>query len=376
MIFDKFVQKMRVKDLKRMGSGIKSNKVNFEKIFGKTVLDICEVSSDGIDSITGAISLKNRSIRKFRVAFDDNTNITAVCKYKSKRIIRNGIRIMNCQNSPRVYVQLVLNHRIYGFENSHIRETCFYKALPKELCGGIIDIYGLYYDRQTKQHMVVMKEQSGSAPENFNDLIRVINVITDFHSYYYNDDFVIKLFCLNNITTEGYKKSQKLIKLLFESVSDENTVLYSKNNLEILKTFADDLPKEHSLLPYHNSLCHNDLSKRNILCEDDRVYIYDWELAAYRNPEHDLIDLIASAADGLSDGEIFELIEYFRRTLSEKTGERLDDEMFWRLIRFNLLEYTLTRATLLRIANIKMKRDFILKIAHNTNRLMDILLKG
>ncbi len=351
-------------------------KMKLEAMLGKPISGISELPFSCADSITGAVSLKDQSIRKYELAFEDGTHLTVVCKYKSSRIIINGIKLLNHKGSLQIFLQLLFHHSIYGFENSHIREARFYKHLPHKLRGNIIKTYGLYHDKSTDRHIVVMANQGGNAPTNIADCFRIVDAITDFHGYYYNDIEKTKPFCLNEIDARSYKRSKKLISLLWESMAEENRAIYTPDELAALNAFASKLEYEYSSLPEHRTLCHNDLSARNIFCDGERVYIYDWELAAYRNPEHDIIDLLSSLADRLSDGQIFELLEYFRAELAKKTAVTLSDGDFQKLIRFNLMEFIITRATILRIANIKLKKAFILTLAKNTKRLMELLLKG
>lgn len=66
--------------------------------------------------------------------------------------------------------------------------------------------------------------------------------------------------------------------------------------------------------PFRPTLCHNDLLAANIMDDDERLWLVDWEYAGIGNPLFDLAGVSANA--GLSDQLEFQLIEAYTGSVS------------------------------------------------------------
>ena len=123
----------------------------------------------------------------------------------------------------------------------------------------------------------------------------------------------------------------------------------------------------------HQTLTHNDFSTRNIFMDDEQLYIYDWELAAYQNPEHDLIELLAYSLEQIDTNEVKEIIKMYRKELYSKINAKYNDQEYKEILINNLKKFIAIRLTMLRIANKKIKMDFIDILINNCNKLYYII---
>ena len=100
--------------------------------------------------------------------------------------------------------------------------------------------------------------------------------------------------------------------------------------------------------------------------------IYDWELSCYQNPEHDIVEFLIFVLHELSDDEVKSGIEYYKRELFEKLKLDISKEDYKRILEFNILEYTVNKLSVYRLADRRYKLDFTEQICMNTSRLIKI----
>ncbi len=347
-----------------------------ENIFKKQVQSVEEVNFSDDNSITGRVSTKSHSVHKYMVTFSDGGKMPVICKYKSKNIIINGAMLLNYNNDPRFYVHVMRSRKVLGFDSSYFREIVFYQNIDDSLKKHLVEIYGSCRDDRKSLYVTAMREMANTVPLSRDVIYRIIDAITDFHAFYYNDHSVVKRLELNEYTTKDYKISKPLLRMVFHGLDEGSRGIFSEENYLKLTHFIENIDDFHSGLPCHNTLTHNDFSPRNIFWTEDSVHIYDWELACYQNPEHDLVEFIIMIMSSLSDAEVLEWMQCFKRLLAQKADVRISDEEYRKIIEFNIMEYCVNRMSVLRAANRRLKLEFIDSMAVNANRLMNLVIKG
>ncbi|MDD6395686.1 MAG: phosphotransferase [Firmicutes bacterium] len=347
-----------------------------ENIFKRQVQSVEEVSFSNDNSITGRVSTKSQSVHKYTVTFADGGKMTVICKYKSKNIIINGAMLLNYNNDPRFYAYALRSRKVLGFDNSHFREIVFYQNIDDSLKKHLVEIYGSCRDDRKNLYITAMRELKNNIPLSRNVIYRIMDAITDFHAFYYNDHSAVDRLKLNEYTTKDYRLNKPLLRIIFHGSDENNVRIFGEENYSRLTHFLENIDDFHSKLPCHNTLTHNDFSPRNIFWDEESVHIYDWELACYQNPEHDLVEFIIMTMSDLSDADILEWMQCFMRLLSEKADVTISDEEYRRIIEFNIMEYCVNRMSVLRAANRRLKLEFIDNMAANANRLMNLVIKG
>ncbi len=344
-----------------------------ELIFTKQVSAVEEVSFSDDNSITGKVSMRDKSVHKYIISFADGEKLPVICKYKSKNIIINGARLLNYNNSIRFYACVIRSRKVLGFDKSHFREIMFYENVDDSLKKHLVEIYGSYRNDRRNLYMIVMSELQNTIALNRDVIYRIMDTITDFHAFYYGNHSVVETMRLNEYTTKDYKMNKNLLHIIFHGLDESNKRHFSEENYSKLNNFLENIDDIHSQLVNHRTLTHNDFSPRNIFWDESAIHIYDWELACYQNPEHDLIEFIIMIMSNSSDAEILEWMKCFKQMLFSKIVVNMSDDEYKKIIDFNIMEYCVNRMSVLRTANRRLKLDFIDDMAANANRLMDIV---
>ena len=346
------------------------NKKVIKKIFHKNINNLKTSILVNNNSITNKVSLGKPSIYIYEIEFDNNTRITFVGKWKSKKIIIKGISLIS-NKDIKIATLLTKNHKIFGYNKSYIREILFYKNINSALKKYLINTKGFYCNNLTDTYFIAMDYITESEKIVKKDYKKILDTITDFHKTYYNQKSSVKELCLNYYEIDDYKKCKKVMLEMFNKLN--NKKIFNTNKILKINNFIKNIDNEYKQVLFHKTLTHNDLSPRNIFLNNGKVYIYDWELACYQNPEHDLIEFLVFVLHELNDNEIKNLIEYFKKILCEKLDIQIDNDTYKKIIDFNVLEYVVNRLTLLRMANNNLKLKFVDQMTINISRLIEIL---
>ncbi len=346
------------------------NKKIITKIFHKKISKLKASVLANDDSITNKVAFSKPSIYTYETEFNNNTKMTFVGKWKSKKIIINGIFLIG-NKDIKITTLLTRNHKIFGYNKSYIREILFYKNINSDLKKYLVNTKGFYSNNLTDTYFIAMDYMTNTEKIVKEDYKKILDAITNFHKEYYNQKSSVKELCLNYYEIEDYKKCKKVMLEMFDKLDNEK--FFDANKILKVNNFIKNIDNEYKQVLFHQTLTHNDLSPRNMFINNGKIYIYDWELACYQNPEHDLIEFLVFVLHELKDNEIKNLIEYFKKVLCEKLNIEIDSDTYKKIIEFNVLEYVVNRLTLLRRANNKLKLQFIEQITTNISRLMDIL---
>ncbi len=112
---------------------------------------------------------------------------------------------------------------------------------------------------------------------------------------------------------------------------------------------------------------------RNIAGRNNRVLFYDFELAAYQNPEHDLIEFLAYEMDRYDDGTVYKIIDLYRNLMRKKINYGFSDEEYREVLMINTYEFIANRFSTIRLASYRIKSIDIKRLTQNINRLLDLL---
>jgi len=178
---------------------------------------------------------------------------------------------------------------------------------------------------------------------------------------------------LNHYTPEDYRRSRDTLKALFDYYYDENVKIYGKKLTKDVADFIDHIDAEYAEVMDHQTLTHNDFTPRNLFVDERGIIIYDWELACYQNPEHDLVELLISTiGDDFTDVQIRKIIAYYRKTLAEKTGQKISDAKFAKVMRFNALEYCVSRLAIYRSYSRHSQNSLVKKCVKNARKVLEV----
>ena len=350
----------------------KSFKRHLQMIMNKNISKIVQLPLEGGDSLTGKTSLGETPILKLRLFFKDGEVSDVIVKCKSSKVILNGIKLLNHEKSRKLYYALVRYHRILSFDDSFIREIAFYNKIRKDLRQLLPFVYGTYQNKLKNQYMIVMKEFSKVEIPSKDLVYRVLDSILPFHISFYGKKELVTSLRLNCYSVKDYQKSRPLIRGLFEKFGSEN-VIYFKESLPYLMNFIDTIHEKREELREHFTLTHNDFCPRNLFFNGENIIIYDWELAAYGNPEHDLIEYLSFVLHEFSDSEVYDIMEYHREKLFLALNINMSKEEYQKILEFNISEFIINKLSVYRRAGKFFKLDFIEDLCVNSARLFGLI---
>lgn len=337
-----------------------------EKII-KNILNCesCQIKNKTIDSYNGissGIALKKQGLSAFEVIESNSEIKNMVVKHKNNKIILRGIKVLAAGNVLTRMI-LILNHKVLGYNQSYKRETFVYENIDDSLRSCFFKYYGSY--KKLLDYYIGLEYVD---IRNSIDYKKVLDAILNIHAFYYNDIKCVEKFRLNDYKPKDYKKCKLSLKRMFNSLNNE---LFIEERIRNIDKFIRNIDKYYSKYLYHRTFTHNDLDMRNIFVNENSIFIYDWELACFQNPEHDLIEFLISISANYSDREIEDIIEYYRENLFKKINVKIDDEEYKEILIFNIYEFIVNKLSLLRLAgkNIINTDELI----RNANKLLDIL---
>lgn len=346
---------------------------DLQKNFDKEIIDIKQEKINDISSISNQVAMKKIGIYCLNIFFKDGCDEKTILKIKSKNILKNGINLLSKSNL-KLKIGLLLNHKIFSYDNSCKREIQIYENIDNLLKNNMIKYYGSFIDSRENTYNLIFKYYDFKKEKlTFGIAKKILENITNFHVFYYNRKDLIKKMKLNNYSKKDYKRAMKNIKMIFDFNNEENIQYFGEVRTKKILNFIKNIDKYVSKYSYHKSFTHNDFSTRNIFYSNEKILFYDFELACYQNPEHDLIEFLIYELENFNKNEILELISFYKDTLLNKINVRIDKEEYKQILLFNTYEFIINRLSLLRLASKTIEINFIDKLLINSNKLLDIL---
>ncbi len=327
-----------------------------KNIFSSNIINLKEENIYINNSISNVVSFNKLNMKRYTFTLNDN-NYDVVIKHSSPMIIINGIKILS-NGVPSIALGLVFNHKVFDYDKSYVREKKIYEHVDDSFKKIMIPYYGFYKNEIVLRNIIIKNKY------NFK---KIIEELIKIHYFYYGKNEIVSLFKLNNQSINDYKRAKRIILKMYQQLD-------SKIDKEIeIEDFINNIDLYLSKYKNHQTFTHNDLSPRNIFMDDNNIYIYDWELSSYQNPEHDLVELLIYSLNNLKKDEIKKLIKMYKEKLYSKINVGYGDKEYKELLVINLKKFIAIRLTMLRITNKKIKMDFIDELTDNCNKLYQII---
>jgi len=138
-----------------------------------------------------------------------------------------------------------------------------------------------------------------------------------------------------------------------------------------LLDFIDELETEHSFIGIQKTVVHNDFNARNVaISKDERVCIYDWELATMNFPHRDIVEWLCFALPLGFDKQVG--LDYLKYHFSLQESTFTWEEWKTAYI-YSTKEFLVTRVTFYLTGKILMDYPFAERIFQNGFRLLEAL---
>lgn len=275
-------------------------------------------------------------------------------------------------------------HPIFGFDDCDQREMAFYEKVAPEIQQFCPKLLGVKQDGPRQIFALLLEDLTPFIyPKSSNkasvwDTSKIQIALRDLakmHSVYWNDyEAIPKEMKVVSFRERFDSSATILLKEALRFNAQNHPTLISKGLFVKLDAFLDNFEEHINTMDgYHKTLIHNDSNARNIGVREtengQKMVFFDWELAAYHNPQRDLIELLSSLlpADA-SKADFTAWVYYYLQVLSEETKTDLNREQFFKVLEINAYECALIRLNLYLLVHNIMKLDYIDQLYLNVIR--------
>jgi hypothetical protein len=373
----------------------------FEDILFDKSEKVVDVVEKKIDTSTGIISsiLEEKKsiftgIFNYILTKEDEKGVqkevSTILKVKADdtELINMGVGIARLSGEDRLPGLFETNIDVFGYTNSHIREIEFYRNVKKEVLDYCPKIYGLKNVPDRNLFAILMEDVSGlshfntvNEPEKYwnkKNIELVLEQLAGMHSIYFDkfDQELADKARIHRLDIPSVKNAVECIYELTNYNASRFPELINKECLleyrQFLKNFSQYIIR---MISYPITLTHNDFHPRNICLRQEengmKMVVYDWELAAFQNPQHDLIEFLIYVLPEEATMETFHrYFEFYFKCLQEKTGKKLIKDEFIDVLYLNALELGVIRYNIYLLTHNLLKYEYIERVYKNLRKII------
>lgn len=275
-------------------------------------------------------------------------------------------------------------HTIFGFDHCDVRELAIYEQISPKVLKFCPSIYGVKKDEQREIYAVLMEDLSHcthitAQTENKNwtpaQIRVVLRDLAKLHCVYWENYEAIPEQAQIPLFSKRYNPDAVV---LLKEITRYNAKCYPQlisksllqDYLDFLDQFEDHLAQMDA---FPKTLIHYDLNPRNTCLrpkgQEWQLVTYDWELAAFHNPQRDLIEFLSATLSPSTDkADFLNYVRFYQKELSQTTGQAFSETEFWKILRLNAYEFALIRLNLYLLVRNLMNLNFINPIYQNLIR--------
>jgi len=281
---------------------------------------------------------------------------------------------------------------IFNLEKSNVREIALYRTADPRLKPHLPHIYGTRCDDSRRIYAILMEDLSSCSHLNTADrpelwehhqIEAVLSALADIHAVHWNQRKSLPAAApLEALNPETYRASADLLGELTAFNAFRYPRLMDADLQRILnETLADLDSLTRAMLQQPLTLIHNDFNPRNICLRKHggamQPLVYDWELALFGNPQHDLIEFLIYVLDLDAPASRFdEYIEIYCRHLEAKIGSPLAAAEFRQGLALNALDLALVRFNLYLMGHNLLNFIFLERVYRNLARYIRHTMSG
>ena len=362
--------------------------VSFEALdFSENEGLVSHLTSKSNEGITGLFKYELTTKTQTPSTLDlSEEKIKAVLKLKAshKEAIRAASMVIKLSGEDVLPGYFETYHAVFGFDNCDEREMAFYTQAPLSIKQFCPQLLGARQEPQRQVFALLLEDvttylhSKSSNDASIWNSFRIQTVVSDLakvHSVYWNNYEAIPQTMKVKPFLERFDSSATiLLKEALKFNAQNHPHLISVELHQKLAYFLDNFDRHlDTMNGYHKTLIHNDCNARNIGVREEgekaRLILFDWELAAYHNPQRDLIELLASVLPAsASKAEFITWVDYYLQALSRETQTTFDRELFLKVLEINAYECALIRLNLYLLVHNIMKLEYIDQLYGNVIR--------
>ncbi len=354
------------------------------KILGSTKMQLSDNSGiiTSLPQKEGSVT----GIHKYRLSIAngkklEKRNTILKIKTSDNNVIKNGFRIAKLSGDDNLPGHFAAQSRIFGFHNSSVREIEFYTRMKPAIKRFCPEILGVKIDYSRNLYAILMEDLTGA--HNLNtantvsawtnrDIKTVLSDMAAIHSVYFNDfSGIPKEMNVSFPDEAAVRRSIPLLKSLMSFNAQRYPHLINETTYQIHTRFIDNIDqKVTKMKQFPMTLIHNDFNTRNLCLRNDhngkRLALFDWELAAYHNPQVDLMEFLIHVLPENYDTKTFgSMVDHYFTELQTRVDIKLSKDHFFDVLHINALYLSSVRYFLYLLAHNILKFKFLNRVYSN-----------
>jgi NADP-dependent 3-hydroxy-3-methylglutaryl-CoA reductase len=284
-------------------------------------------------------------------------------KSSSDEMVNIGVGVAKLSGDDALPGLLDVNREIFGFEKGDVREieimksgdSVFKKWLPK--------YYGSRVEPERALYALCMEDLSGTElldsvnqPELWQEghIMAVLSGLAEMHSVYLNRPKAIpESACVRHDDCSDLVDAKEFLWQLTVFNTGKKWGGPSKRLADEVLQYIGKIEKHVEFMKKSPStLTHNDCNTRNLALRSVgrnqwRPVFFDWELAAWQNPQRDVVEFLCFVLCAKGSGQDFvSYVDFYHSELKRHCGEIGKNDVLARLVELNLLKFVAVRLNL------------------------------
>lgn len=343
--------------------------------------------------LSEAARAENRGVRglfRYHLRLRSNRgvhNLDAVLKIKppGRELVDIGTQVARLTGEDVLGGLFESQSHIFSLDDSNIREITIYNSADARFHPYWPRIYGTRCDDDRQFYAILMEDLAGCL--HLNDAVQqdlwhpghiaaALQALADMHAVYWNRQPAIpRQIPLPALDPSAYQSSEELLAELTAFNAGRYPHLLGPVE-QVLKDAIQELPAMlHTMRQHPMTLTHNDFNPRNVcLRRHDggmRAVVYDWELAKFQNPHHDLAEFLVFA---LPPEAPMDVVDHYGRYYFGLLVDRVDRVPPWNEFQqglaLNAVEMALVRFNLYLMGHNLLNFGFMDRVYGNLVRVI------
>ncbi len=304
-------------------------------------------------------------------------------KASNRELEETGLKVARLTGEDRLPGLYESQGHIFGFENSHLREINIYRNARPELLRFCPAIYGTMINHQREIYAVLMEDLTGN---NYYDSIfrihswddqatrTVLRDMAAMHALYLDRYEGLDRMNIQRVDKEFVNSATALMEELTHFNARRYPDLIPDGVLKAYRHFLRDMDSQvDRMLSFPMTLTHNDFNPRNLCIRTGEVspatVLYDWELALFQNPQHDLIEfLVFVMRDKSPRKDYLRYADFYIQCLEKELSASIDRTHFVEVLDINALFFALVRMNIYLLGHNILKLEFLERVYTNLSR--------
>jgi NADP-dependent 3-hydroxy-3-methylglutaryl-CoA reductase len=359
-----------------------------------TIVDLEKVPRLSCSGIISTITRKSSSVHglyRYKLTAqkpDGLKSIDAFLKLKasSRQLEETGLKVARLTGEDSIPGLYESQSHIFCIEKSHLRELKIYSNADRKLLNYCPKIYGTKVNHQREIYAVLMEDLTGTDCYDSIDSLHswkdegikiVLRDMGAMHAIYFDKYTGLKKMDVQRLEQHFVCSSSELLKELTRFNTMRYPELIPGRIREIYESFLENLENNvDKMLSFPQTLTHNDFNPRNLCIRRSgkvpETVLYDWELAIFQNPQHDLIEfLVFVLGENSSRSEYLRYADFYLKNLEKAVGRSFSRKHFIEILDLNALFFALVRMNLYLLGHNILNLGFLERVYRNLTGYID-----